>query len=92
MATPTVPTSLEISSPFSSFEQHQFFTNLPIQPQSFNQHFGTKNFGNNSWTTTNVDEEQQLRDSEYRFGMVENGVVREGEDVGRGGNEVIKFF
>ena len=40
--------------------------------------------------TTNVDGEQQRRDSQYRFGMAENGVER-GGGFGRGGDEVKNF-
>ena len=95
----TVPTPLELSTSLSSLESslphHHFSTNPPPQPQYFNRPYNSKtSFGNNpTMWSTNVDGEQQRRDSQYRFRMAENGVER-GGGFGRGGNEVkfdIKF-
>nr|CAD2131124.1 unnamed protein product [Meloidogyne enterolobii] len=93
----TVPTPLELSTSLSSLESslphHHFSTNPPPQPQYFNRPYNSKtSFGNNpTMWTTNVDGEQQRRDSQYRFRMAENGVER-GGGFGRGGNEPFNYW
>uniref|UniRef100_A0A914KXS4 BZIP domain-containing protein n=1 Tax=Meloidogyne incognita TaxID=6306 RepID=A0A914KXS4_MELIC len=93
----TVSTPLDISTSLSSLESslphHHFSTNPPPQPQYFNQPYNSKtSLGNNpTMWTTNVDGEQQRRDSQYRFGMAENGVER-GGGFGRGGDEPFNYW
>ncbi|KAF7639407.1 BZIP domain-containing protein [Meloidogyne graminicola] len=91
-----IPINMSISTPFTSLEssipqQHYQFTstNLPMQQQCFNQHLGiNSNMGNNSTSwATNEQQQQQRFDSEYQFGINQNGNERGGE-----GNEPFTYW